>query len=70
MNAEKEVSCMGRLITLQCKNADELFLRTGVEEDELAYQINKQKLVEDPEFAKLMETSQKRVQIVIEEKRP
>jgi len=34
-----------------------LFLQTGVEEEELAFQINKQNLVEDAEFKKLMEQS-------------
>jgi hypothetical protein len=40
-SAEKEVDCMGRLICLQSRNCDELFLRTGIEEEELAFQINK-----------------------------
>ena len=47
---ESEFACMKKILVRQCQSSDELFFKTGVDEDFLSYCIKKTKLNLEPEF--------------------
>ena len=59
MTQEGQMEMMMMAMVEQCRAQDQLFEKTGVEEEQLLYSIEQLKLEQDPEFRQIAQDSQK-----------